>query len=183
MLKAAGIEEPESVNACLKSGIQRGFYKVEGAESLDKVIATGRCHMDYCKKSHKVTIKMVLYQSECGGDYEDGNDGAAIQCTDECMGTYVSELCQGKPEFVWSQSHNHCTDCSGFGECIGDHRNEHCYLCNQHYFPSYYSRSGVCDDCEEMYDSDEVEEMLDKVMWPNGKPAYIAELFPRNVKF
>lgn len=75
----------------------------------------------------------MLYQSTYGGDYEDGGEGGAVQCED-CCGMYVTGLCSSRPDFDSGKSHNHCTRCPDFGQCIGDYREAHCGRCGEHYF-------------------------------------------------
>ena len=144
MLRNAGVDDPESVNPCLKRGIQRGYYQIDGPQSLDKVILKGGCSC--CSEQIDVTIRMSLYQSTIGNDYEDGGEGGAVQCEDEeCGGQYITRLCEGKPELDSGKFHNHCTECPGFGKCIYDYRNAHCDECNKHYFCGL---SGFgCDNC------------------------------------
>ena len=40
--------------------------------------------------------------------------------------TYVTSVCEGKPSFDDGKYHNHCRQCPGFGQCIGDYREAHC---------------------------------------------------------
>eukprot|EP00484_Ammonia_sp_Unknown_P027375 CAMPEP_0197029236 /NCGR_PEP_ID=MMETSP1384-20130603/8739_1 /TAXON_ID=29189 /ORGANISM="Ammonia sp." /LENGTH=290 /DNA_ID=CAMNT_0042458367 /DNA_START=30 /DNA_END=899 /DNA_ORIENTATION=- len=144
MLRKAGVEKPESVSDCLKKGIQRGHYTIcESEGGLDQVIHRGTCIC--CSRKYNVSIRDVLYQSDYGGDYEDGGEGGAIQCED-CCGLYVTRLCEGRPQFDSGKFHNHCTECPGFGQCIGDYREAHCGRCGKHYFQGL---SGFdCQHCE-----------------------------------
>ena len=48
--------------------------------------------------------------------------------------TYVTRVCEGRPHFDSGKFHNHCTECPGFGICIGDYREAHCDECGKHYF-------------------------------------------------
>merc|ERR1712228_53390 len=141
MLNAVGIDDTQRVSCCLKKGIQRGYIVIDDSangQGLDAVICSGRCLC--CHKEHDVTIRDCLYQQDYGGnDYEDGGEGGAIQC-EECMGIYVTGLCRGEPSFDCGKFHNHCTECPGFGQCIGDYREAHCSGCNKHYW-------GTCDRC------------------------------------
>ena len=45
---------------------------------------------------------------------------ATLRCPgEECGGVYVTRICQGDPTFDSGKFHNHCTECPGFGTCIG----------------------------------------------------------------
>eukprot|EP00485_Elphidium_margaritaceum_P000913 CAMPEP_0202692966 /NCGR_PEP_ID=MMETSP1385-20130828/7207_1 /ASSEMBLY_ACC=CAM_ASM_000861 /TAXON_ID=933848 /ORGANISM="Elphidium margaritaceum" /LENGTH=285 /DNA_ID=CAMNT_0049348579 /DNA_START=21 /DNA_END=878 /DNA_ORIENTATION=+ len=163
MLRDAGVEDPESVNPCLKKGIQKGFFTIDADGGLDQIIFRGGCLC--CSKKYDVSIRDVLYQSVYGGnDYEDGGEGGAIQCED-CCGLYVTRLCEGRPGFDCGKFHNHCTECPGFGQCIGDYREAHCERCNKHYFQGL---SGfACENCKRKglisgdYDDDDDDEADD----------------------
>merc|ERR1711939_846059 len=94
----------------------------------------------------RVRIKHVLYQKDYAGlDYEDGGQDAAVQCGDDCGGLYITQICSGSPRFDSGKFHNHCTQCPGFGECLGDYREAHCDNCGGHWFSGM---SGFpCDHC------------------------------------
>lgn len=66
--------------------------------------------------------------------YEDGNEGGALQCfgprdsddeeeedlDGETHGIYITDLCVGRPSFSDGKFHQHCTECPGYGKCIGE---------------------------------------------------------------
>jgi len=55
-------------------------------------------------------------------------------CMDEGR-VFISNMCHGFPEIDSSSKFtNHCVECSGFGQCIGDYRNRHCEVCGEHYY-------------------------------------------------
>ena len=145
MLTAVGVDDPQRVSCCLKRGIQRGYIVIDGdGDGLDAIICSGKCMC--CSKVHSVTIRDCLYQSDYGGnDYEEGGVNGAIQCED-CMGIYVTRLCQGEPQFDSGKFHNHCTECPGFGQCIGDYREAHCSGCGKHYWAGF-GGYGSCSRC------------------------------------
>ena len=89
-----------------------------------------------CGRSKRVRIKHVLRQRDYAGmDYEDGGQDAAVQCSSgDCGGIYVTGICRGQPRFDSGKFHNHCTQCPGFGECLGDYREAHCSKCGGHWF-------------------------------------------------
>merc|ERR1712129_373719 len=64
MLRQAGIKKPLSVNSCLKKGIQRGHWVIDGPDSLQKVLLNSAC--EGCGKELDITIRDVLYQSTYG---------------------------------------------------------------------------------------------------------------------
>ena len=160
MLRSAGIDDPDGVNPCLKRGIQRGYFVVDGAASLDTVILEGHCVN--CPKKVAVTIRDALYQAPFGGDYEEGSEGGAVECKgdsttrsvyeDYCSRQYITRLCEGKPELNNGKFHNHCEECPGFGECIGDYREAHCEHCGEHYFCGLSGFSCPCQGMEDPED-------------------------------
>jgi hypothetical protein len=130
-LTAVGIK-PEKVSKCLKKGIQLGYVSWAGDDPLSNVVCTEKC--EHCNEVVSATVRDVLYQSDYGGDYEDGSDNASFQCPKCEAKHYVTSICRGKPEFDSGKFHNHCTQCKGFGTCIGDYREAHCDRCGKHYF-------------------------------------------------
>ena len=145
-LRAAGVEnaeDDECVNPCLKQAMLRGHVSMTGdpAAFMDVVVHEGPCLV--CSAPHVCTVRDVLHQWIRGGDYGDGGPGGAVQC-EECCGLYVTDLCGGRPRFDCGKGHNHCVECPGFGECIGDIRNDHCHRCSGHYFAGFMG-SGQCD--------------------------------------
>lgn len=147
LLQKHGLDNPESVCACLKEGIRKGFIPLTPpgvGDGLDVVIATGKCLV--CGEHEiKATIRDVLYQGDVGYDYEDGAPDSKIRCPEEdCCGYYVASMCSGKPNLDTGKFYNHCTLCSAFGRCLGDYREAHCPACNRHYFAG---GSGICTNC------------------------------------
>ena len=144
MLRNAGVNDPVGVNPCLKAGILKGHYRIDGAECLDQILLEGRC--EGCGKDLEVTIRDTLYQSCYGGDYEDGAAGGAVHCGDEeCGKQYITRLCEGEPYFDCGKFHHHCTECPKFGVCLGDYRESHCRKCGGHWFAGL---SGFpCEHC------------------------------------
>ena len=145
-LKTAGVEnaeDDECVNPCLKQAMLRGHVSMTGdpAAFMDVVVHEGPCVV--CSAPHVCTVRDVLHQWIRGGDYGDGGPGGAVQC-EECCGLYVTDLCGDRPRFDCGKGHNHCVECPGFGECIGDIRNDHCHRCSGHYFAGFMG-SGQCD--------------------------------------
>ena len=137
------------VGSCVKSAMGKGIIVLTGDKSdLEQVVIEG----DYEGHDFKVLLKDVLYQEDYGGDYGDGSEGATAICTccgpdDYPMRAYVTRLCQGNPQFDCGKFHNHCTECKGFGICIGDYRESHCEVCNKHWFEGNYGFP--CDNCQQ----------------------------------
>jgi hypothetical protein len=78
---------------------------------------------------------------------QDGGQNGAIQCmeNDECCGMYLTGICEGRFELDSGKLHDHCTQCPGFGKCIGDYREAHCNSCgSKHYIQGL---SGFACDC------------------------------------
>ena len=135
MLRDAGIEDPEKVNKCLKKGIQKGYFVIDGPDSLDEVILEGKCWN--CKRDLEVTIRDALYQPTQNIDYSDRDNEGAVHCggDDEmCYRMCITQLCEGTPRMDSGKFHNHCEECPGFGKCIGDYREAHCGSCGKHWF-------------------------------------------------
>ena len=68
---------------------------------------------DFQDQWFKVKLKDVLYQLDCGFDYEEGSLEATSMC-DCCkevdnnkMHTYVTRICEGQPELDSGKFHNH----------------------------------------------------------------------------
>lgn len=147
-LKEMGIDV-KRVSWCVKAGMCKGYIKLTGDQSdLDQLIIKGSLddHM------YTVALKDVLYQSDYGGDYEDGSHDATAMCdccteeTDYRYKAYVTRICQGQPELNDGKYHNHCHQCKGFGQCIGDYREAHCKKCKKHYFAGL--QGFKCDNCQ-----------------------------------
>lgn len=128
-LTAAGYEHPEVASACIKKAIQRGHVSLQ----VKKKVFSGRCCG--CSATLSCTLEEALGQSDYGGnDYEDGGENGALQCEECETGLYVTGFCEGNPSVDSGKFHNHCTECPGFGCCIGDYREAHCPTCNRHFF-------------------------------------------------
>jgi len=139
----------DRVSSCVKSAMSKGHIVLTGEPTdLEQLIIEG----DFYDHSFQVYLKDVLYQPDYAGmDYEDGMENATatcICCIDEQYPgrVYVTGICNGTPEFDSGKYHNHCTQCKGFGKCIGDYREAHCPKCNKHWFSGL---SGfACTNCE-----------------------------------
>lgn len=131
-LASLGYDNPWGASACVKKAIQKGHLSLDGG--LEATAFSTKC--EGCRGTVSCTVKELLGQADNPGlDYEDGGFEAAIQCEDdECPGTYVTGFCEGEPKADSGKSHNHCTECPGFGKCLGDYREAHCSGCNKHYF-------------------------------------------------
>ena len=130
-LKSLGYSNPESASSCVKRSIQRGFLSLDGG--LTKVIYQGQC--ENCGEDVSCTLEDLLGQPDYAGlDYEDGGQNGAVQCEGSCDGMYLTGVCEGKLELDSGKFHNHCTECPGFGKCLGDYREAHCHDCGKHYF-------------------------------------------------
>eukprot|EP01083_Nonionella_stella_P026503 72993_1 len=157
-LSELGVKNPENVSDCLKRSIQAGFVwlddRNDGVSPLDRILTTVTCIWN-CSEKIDVTVRDVLHQPNYGGDYEDGSEGASVQCEgEECGGIYITGMCVGDFDGNDGKSHNHCTECPGFGTCIGDYREAHCEKCGNHYFRGL---SGLpCQDCGDSEGSDAV---------------------------
>merc|ERR1712029_71909 len=136
------------VSKCVRAAIQRGYIDLKGEdkEELSQVIYKGKFADWSCGHSKDVKLCEVLYQPDYAGlDYADELKDATILCgVPDCDGgdgvlagrgrMYLSTICIGKPTPGDGKFHNHCQECPGFGECIYDYRNAHCYDCDDHYF-------------------------------------------------
>jgi len=147
MLKAMGVD-PKYASLCTKAAIMRGHLKITGeVGDLEQVV-----HQEEGECGHmiKATLGDLLKQPDYAGlDYEDGLQDATVICEEEgCEEgrTYVTNICEGNPRFDCGKFHNHCTECPGFGICIHDYREAHCYRCGSHYFAGM---SGFpCSNCK-----------------------------------
>ena len=114
----------------------------------------GRVSCENCSAKISVTVGDVADQDHVGNDYEDGSQGGGVQCPDESCGwrAYLTSLCAGKPDVDCGKFHNHCTECKGYGVCVGDYRTAHCEGCGKHYFCGL---SGFgCPKCDDADDND-----------------------------
>jgi len=144
--------DSNQVSGCVKVAMAKGLISLTGRKSdLDQLIIEG----EYDDHKYEVYLKNLLYQPDYGGnEYEEGARDSPVICTccqddteeyDYKHHCYVTRICQGNPTFDSGKFHNHCTDCSGFGQCIGDCRNAHCPKCGCHWFTGF---SGMrCTNC------------------------------------
>ena len=110
-----------------------------------------------CHQQVNATLRDCLHQRDYAGlDYELGNQKGALQCHGCGIGQYVSNMCNGSFDVTGGNLHNHCSECPGFGTCIGDYRELHCGFCNGHYFTGLH---GVPCPCAERQ-SDEMDGMM-----------------------
>uniref|UniRef100_A0A0G4HE62 Uncharacterized protein n=1 Tax=Chromera velia CCMP2878 TaxID=1169474 RepID=A0A0G4HE62_9ALVE len=126
-LRERGVRSPEETSRCLRAGILRGKVKLQGPEVplSSQIVLEGKCIV--CDAKVKASIEDLLNQPDGGGaDYEDGGQDASVQCPEGCCGLYVTGICRGDPSFDSGKFHNHCEECPGFGECLGDYRMSHC---------------------------------------------------------
>jgi len=135
LLEKLNVEKIDSVSKCLKASMGKKYINMDVDNPLDQVICKATCLDCESKDIISVTVRDLLYQPDVAGlDYEDGGKNAPVKCKNCGDGMYVTGLCEGKFKFDSGKFHNHCTECKGFGKCIGDYRNEHCDNCGKHYF-------------------------------------------------
>eukprot|EP01129_Flabellula_baltica_P015079 TRINITY_DN7450_c0_g1_i1.p1 TRINITY_DN7450_c0_g1~~TRINITY_DN7450_c0_g1_i1.p1 ORF type:complete len:268 (+),score=57.36 TRINITY_DN7450_c0_g1_i1:38-841(+) len=147
LLKDCGIDEPEDVNLCLKAGIARRYVRISDSASLDAVFYRGPCWR--CRAEVTVSVREILYQKDYPGItiLED----AVVSCA-RCFGIiYVTRICEGKPQLDSGEHHNHCTECDGFGVCIGDWKTRHCWGCGEHYFYNFGENECECEKDDAFY--------------------------------
>lgn len=143
-LNQLGIDKVKNVSNCLKKAIQLGYVNVSGDNGLDTVVLADKC--ESCSEPLSATVKDLLYQPDYAGlDYEEGGEDAPVKCEKCGTGNYVTQICSGNPQFDSGKFHNHCTQCPGYGKCIGDYRESHCEKCGKHYFAGL---SGFDCSCE-----------------------------------
>jgi len=146
MLEALGVN-PKTASLCTKAAIMKGHIKITGeAGDLEQSVfeQEGECgHMIIA------TLGDLLNQPDYAGlDYEDGCENATVTCKECDEGrTYVTSVCEGNPSFDSGKFHNHCGECPGFGQCIGDYREAHCNRCGKHYFQGMINVY-KCDNCK-----------------------------------
>jgi hypothetical protein len=153
-LAAAGLKNPAGASMCARKGIQKGYITLEGG--LDKVVFSGRC--SECGTTLTSTLRDVLAQPDYAGlDYEDGGQNGALQCEECECGYYVTGMCNGRMEQDSGKFHNHCRECPGFGQCIGDYREAHCSNCGKHYFQGLSGFACTCqhDSADGFFDDDD----------------------------
>src|SRR5690606_23189294 len=113
-------------------------------EPLNNIVLEAKCQS--CSEPCRVTVKDILYQPDYAGlDYEEGSEGAPFKCPKCESHSYVTNICAGRAHFDSGKFHNHCTECPGFGQCIGDYREAHCSGCGKHYFQGLSGFS--CPNC------------------------------------
>ena len=133
-------------NMCLNEAIRKRHIVLDAVNPGQTVVHRVGC--ENCGEDIKVTVDDLASQSNSGGDYEDGSMGGGVVCRETDCGWqgYLTGLCQGKLEVDCGKFHNHCTECKGYGSCMGDYRMAHCDGCNKHYFCGL---SGFgCPKCE-----------------------------------
>ena len=98
-----------------------------------------KCHR--CSTVVVVKLRDVMYQGPRGGSYWGGYEND-VKCPNmECKGSFVvTEMCTAHPQLCSGKFYNHCGDCPGFGECIGDSRLVSLY--SAHTVDSRYSEYG-----------------------------------------
>ena len=92
---------------------------LEALQDLENIREAARMEVPVAKKPSAAARRKD--EEEGTGTGGDGGPGGAVQC-EECCGLYVTDLCGGRPRFDCGKGHNHCVECPGFGECIGDIR-------------------------------------------------------------
>ncbi len=150
LVEASGYTQHAS--KCALAAIAGQFLTFHGTpEELDKqAIFKGEpmaleCYE--CKGCVRPTLRELLQQGEDGGDYEDDyGDFGNIKCPKCKNDIYVPSLCVGSPSTDCGKYFKHCTECEGFGTCIGDYRNAHCAKCGKHY---YTGLSGLPCPCRQ----------------------------------
>ena len=146
-LEELGFPASKETGNCVRNAIYHEYVDFSGSPSdLDQVVYSDTLN---CGHVANATIRDLLKQPDWGGnDYDEGLEGATVSCPtcdpdsddsdfDENYGnnrTYVTGACRGTPRFDSGKSHNHCTKCPLFGECIGDYRFSHCSRCDEHYY-------------------------------------------------
>ena len=145
----------EGVGNCMRGGILKGFYKLDTAEDLDKVIYQGKISESKCDHEYTVTMRDLLCQSD---NPTEECDGSSVTCNNltargkgvskGCRrGVYVSGMCKGKLRFSTSGlMHNHCSVCPRFGKCLDEFTLLHCPECGHHYYTGKH-RSCSCQFC------------------------------------
>lgn len=143
MLEALGVN-PKQASLCTKAAIMKGHIKITGeAGDLEQEVVEEEGE---CGHTIIATLGDLLKQPDYAGlDYEDGCENATVKECDYGR-TYVTSVCEGKPSFDDGKYHNHCRQCPGFGQCIGDYREAHCSRCGKHYFRGMTGFS--CDNCK-----------------------------------
>jgi len=145
MLEALGVD-PKQASLCTKAAIMKGHIKITGeAGDLEQEVVEEEGE---CGHTIIATLGDLLKQPDYAGlDYEDGCENATVTCKECDYGrTYVTSVCEGKPSFDDGKYHNHCRQCPGFGQCIGDYREAHCSRCGKHYFRGM--TGFACDNCK-----------------------------------
>jgi len=145
-LERLGVTDFEGLSKCLLAGMLAGYVKVPAGGDLDTVLYELQGKEWECKHKYKITLRMLLYQD----DHPDSCDGGSVSCQEfvdgetgcPSFGVFLTQICSGKPRLEsWGKFHNHCTECPGFGRCLGDYRTQ----CRQdkktgeHYENLYYS--------------------------------------------
>ncbi|CEM06469.1 unnamed protein product [Vitrella brassicaformis CCMP3155] len=164
ILRRCGVEDPKEVNMCLKAAIAQRFLEPDFSKEdpLSVIVLKTRC--EDCNKRISVTMRDLLDQGNVGWDYEDGSEGGGVVCPrEDChWRAYVTRLCLGNPEVDCGKFHHHCSQCPGYGQCIGDYRNAHCEHCGNHYFTGLSGFPCPCggDEDDDDYDDDDDDEEM-----------------------
>jgi len=146
MLEGLGVN-PKTASLCTKAAIMKGHIKITGeAGDLEQSVVEQEGE---CGHTIIATLGDLLKQPDYAGlDYEDGCENATVTCKECDEGrTYVTSVCEGNPSFDSGKFHNHCHECPGFGQCIGDYREAHCDRCGKHYFRGMINVY-KCDNCK-----------------------------------
>eukprot|EP00960_Hanusia_phi_P077253 768670-Hanusia_phi.AAC.6 len=165
MIQSWGYENPENASLCAIAGLARGSLQVrkllfcvwrrlivlattqvDFEAKLDGVAWKGHC--GHCGQPTQVQLRALLDQPDSGHDYEEGSPHAAVVCNNENCGErdYLTSMCSKNPIVSSGKYHKHCTQCKGFGQCIGDYRESHCNDCGKHYFRGL--TGFPCENCE-----------------------------------
>lgn len=148
LIEKCGVTEKKlkRVSCCLKRAMLMKHVDVTAPDfGRDTLVLESVC--TGCNQPLKATVGNILFQLDYAGtDYEEDGQNASIHCKKCKSGNYVSFLCMNEPEFNSGKSHNHCKECSDFGQCIGDYRQTHCQVCGSHFFAGSMG-SFSCHDC------------------------------------
>lgn len=156
----------EFASYCTLRGLKRGFISLK--KGLDVTIFEEKCR--FCSGTRSCTLRELLSQPDSGDDFDEGSESGALTCNNEDCGdpkAYLTGMCRGNLRQDSGKLHNHCQDCPGLGQCVGDYRDVHCGGCDKHYYAGGYL---TCERCNpEDYPSEEEKfiELLSMVFGPN----------------
>ncbi len=140
LLESAGYTD--SASKCAMAAIGRRFIAFSGLpKELDEVVVFDGKPLEVtcCGAVLRPTLRELLKQGDDGNDYEEGGEGASLKCSECQSGVYVINLCGGAPAGNCGKGYNHCTVCKGFGRCLFDYREAHCFECGKHYYAGGFS--------------------------------------------